>query len=272
MPFWWIVSCFALLSILPPELMAQSPETASKTQGGEPDQESGWNLSRLDTARTIAYLSDLEKQVVLELNKVRSDPGRYARSFLIPQRKYYAGQELIYPGEIAIRTREGIHAFEECTQVLGKTKPMGILTPQAGLARAARDHVLDQSKTGQTGHEGRDHSNVSGRANRYGRWNGKIGENIQYGHAAAARIVSSLLIDDGVPSRGHRKIILEPLFRNAGVAFGPHPKFRNMCVIVFAAEYADGGAKNSPQALRKTCRPISSSFHGGLIHPCPSRL
>ena len=56
----------------------------------------------------------------------------------------------------------------------------------------------------------------------------------------------SLLIDDGVPSRGHRKIILDPLFRNAGVAFGPHPKFRNMCVIVFAAEYVDSGPKPSP--------------------------
>jgi uncharacterized protein YkwD len=246
MPFWWIVFCFALLSIHPAELPARSPETASETQGGEPDQESGWNLSRLDTARTIAYLSDLEKQVVLELNKVRSDPSRYARSFLIPQRKYYAGQELTYPGEIPIRTREGIHAFEECNQVLVKTRSMGILTPQAGLARAARDHVLDQSKTGQIGHEGRDHSKVSGRANRYGRWTGKIGETIQYGHAAAARIVSSLLIDDGVPSRGHREIILEPLFRNAGVAFGPHPKFRNMCVIVFAVEYADSGTKASP--------------------------
>jgi uncharacterized protein YkwD len=246
MSLWWIVFCFALLSIHPAELPARSPEITSKAQGGGPARDSGWNLPGLDTARTTAYLSDLEKQVVLELNKVRSDPSRYARSFLAPQRKYFAGQKLTYPGEIPIRTQEGIHAFDECHQVLLKTRSMGILTPKAGLAKAARDHVLDQSKTGQTGHEGRDHSDVSRRANRYGRWNGKVGETIQYGHGAAARIVSSLLIDDGVPSRGHRKIILDPLFRNAGVAFGPHPKFRNLCVIVFAAEYADGGAKNSP--------------------------
>ena len=246
MSFWWIVFCFAILSIHPARLPAQSPESAPKTQGGGPVRESGWNLPKLDTARNAAYLNELEKQVILELNKVRSDPSRYARSFLAPQRKYYAGQKLAYPGQIPIRTQEGIHAFEECNQVLAKTRSMQILAPKAGLARAARDHVLDQSKTGQTGHGGSDHSDVSGRANRYGRWNGKIGETIQYGHAAAARIVSSLLIDDGVPSRGHRKIILDPLFRNAGVAFGPHPKFRNMCVIVFAAEYADSGPKAPP--------------------------
>ncbi len=246
MSFWWIVFCISLLSIPPAALSARSSETASRAQGGGLAGESGWNLPKLDTARNAAYLSNLEKQVVLELNKVRSDPSRYARSILAPQRKYYAGQKLTYPGEIPIRTQEGIRAFEECHQVLLKTGSMEVLTPKAGLARAARDHVLDQSKTGQTGHGGRDQSDVSERASRYGRWNEKIGETIQYGHAAAARIVSSLLIDDGVPSRGHRKIILDPLFRSAGVAFGPHPKFRNMCVIVFAADYADSGAKASP--------------------------
>ena len=246
MPFWGIVFCFALLSIHPAALPARSAETPAKTQGGGPDRGSGWNLLRLDTAGNAAYLSALEKQVVLELNKVRSDPSRYARSLLAPQRKYYTGQKLTYPGEIPIRTQEGIRAFEECSQILVKTGSMGILVPRAGLARAARDHARDQSETGQTGHGGRDHSDVSGRANRYGRWSGKIGETIQYGHAAAARIVSSLLIDDGVPSRGHRKIILAPLFRNAGVAFGPHPKFRNMCVIVFAVEYVDSGTKAPP--------------------------
>jgi uncharacterized protein YkwD len=190
-------------------------------------------------------LSGLEKQIILELNKVRSDPPRYAKAFLFSQRRYYEAQRLIYPGEIPILTQEGVKAFDECYRALLKEGSVGLLTPKEGLTRAARDHALDQGKTGQTGHTGRDRSDVSARANRHGKWGGKIGENIQYGHATAARIVSSLLIDDGVPSRGHRKIILDPLFRRAGVAFGPHPKFRNMCVIVFAVEYADSGTKAS---------------------------
>jgi uncharacterized protein YkwD len=246
MSFWWIFFGIALLGIHPAAHLARSPGTASRAQGVGPAGEAGGNLPKLDTAQNAPYLSALEKQIVRELNKARSDPSQYARAFLAPQRKYYAGQKLIYPGEIPIRTREGIRAFDECYQVLLKTRPMGILTPKAGLARAARDHVLDQSKTGQIGHGGRDNSDVSQRANRYGRWNGRIGETIHYGHAAAGRIVSSLLIDDGVPSRGHRKIILDPLFRYAGVAFGPHPEFRTLCVIVFAAEYVDSIPKPSP--------------------------
>jgi uncharacterized protein YkwD len=153
---------------------------------------------------------------------------------------------MIYPGEIPILTQEGVKAFDECCQALLESGSAGLLTPKEGLTRAARDHALEQGKTGQTGHTGRDRSDVSERANRHGKWGGKIGENIQYGHATASRIVSSLLIDDGVPSRGHRKIILEPLFRHTGVAFGPHPKFRHLCVLVFAAEYSDSRRKASP--------------------------
>ncbi len=235
----------AFLHFASPEILGQSPDKAPKFPPGGPKTDGAWDLSALHTARNAGYLKETEKQVILELNKVRSDPSRYARAILFPQRQYYADKKLIYPGEIPILTHEGIKAFDEGCQALLKAGSAGILTPKEGLTRTARDHAQDQGKTGQTGHTGRDHSDVSARANRHGKWRGKIGENIQYGHATAARIVSSLLIDDGVPSRGHRKIILEPRFRYIGVAFGPHPKFRHMCVLVFAAEYSDSRTKGS---------------------------
>jgi uncharacterized protein YkwD len=240
-----VLLCLAFLYFAPPETLAQSPDRGPKFAPGGPEADRGWNLSALHTAKNAAYLTDLEKRVVLELNKVRSDPPRYAKA-LFSQRKYYEGRRLGYPGETPILTQEGVKAFDEGYQVLLKAASVSLLTPKVGLTRAARDHTLDQGKTGQTGHKGRDHSDVSARANRYGKWGGKVGENIQYGHAVPSRIVSSLLIDDGVPSRGHRKIILEPLFRYIGVAFGPHPKFRNMCVLVFAAEYTDSAKTASP--------------------------
>jgi len=238
--------CLVFFHFAPPEILGQSSDRAPKFSPGGTEADPGWDLSALHTARTAGYLKDLEKQVILELNKVRSDPPRYARALLFPQGRYYSDQKLIYPGEVPILTQEGIKAFDECYKTLMKAGSAGLLTPKEGLARAARDHAIDQGKTGQTGHTGRDRSDVSIRANRYGKWGGKIGENIQYGHSAAARIVSSLLIDDGVPTRGHRKIILDPLFRHAGVASGPHPKFRHMCVLVFAAEYSEGKAE-APQ-------------------------
>lgn len=237
--------CLASLHFFPPETLGQSPDRGLKSPPGGPKADEGWNLSALHTARNAGYLKDLEKQVILELNKVRSDPSRYAKAFLFSQRDYYEGRRLTYPGETPILTQEGVKAFDEGYQFLLKARSTSLFNPRVGLTRAARDHTLDQGKTGHTGHTGRDHSDVSARANRYGKWGGKVGENIQYGHVTAARIVSSLLIDDGVPSRGHRKIILEPLFQYIGVAFGPHPKFRHMCVLVFAAEYTDSGTQSS---------------------------
>jgi len=60
-------------------------------------------------------------------------------------------------------------------------------------------------------------------------------ENIQYGAESAESVVMHLLIDDGVPDRGHRRNILEPAFNAAGAACGPHATMGEMCVIDFLA-------------------------------------
>jgi uncharacterized protein YkwD len=78
---------------------------------------------------------------------------------------------------------------------------------------------------------------MGARLNRYGRWRISSGENINYGNANAKKIVTTLLIDDGVPSRGHRRNILNDTFRYVGVAFGEHRVYRHMCVIDFAGAY-----------------------------------
>ena len=46
------------------------------------------------------------------------------------------------------------------------------------------------------------------RIEKYGEWNGKIGENIDFGSNEAMEIVISFLVDDGVSSRGHRMNLL----------------------------------------------------------------
>ena len=62
------------------------------------------------------------------------------------------------------------------------------------------------------GNNGSDGSNMSIRLEKYGDWSGKIGENIEFGSKSAIEIVSSLLIDDGVANRGHRKNITSDSF------------------------------------------------------------
>jgi len=55
-----------------------------------------------------------------------------------------------------------------------------------------------------SGHTGSDGSSMSGRLERYGDWNGKIGENCDFGNSTGRDIVISLIVDDGVSNRGHR--------------------------------------------------------------------
>jgi uncharacterized protein YkwD len=196
-----------------------------------------WKKETVDTTAGAEYLSDREKQVIIEINMVRTIPAEYARSFLVPLRSYYRNKLLRYPGESAILTHEGIRALDECIEELQTIKPLPSLSPKKGLTLAARDHARDQATTGAIGHTGRDNSTFSGRLNRYGNWDISAGENIDYGQADARRIVTALLIDDGVTSREHRINLLSGSFKFVGVSVGAHKVYRYMCVMDFAGLY-----------------------------------
>ena len=198
-----------------------------------------WNNSVLNTASNVSYLSPIEKEVILEINKLRSNPAKYANDYIIPLAKNYSRKILHYPGDNPIRTNEGVSALNECVQVLKRQTPLPLVYPGKGLTKAAADHVKDQSRSGKTGHNGNDGSDVKERIERYGSWNVRIAENIAYGGFSAQQIVIYLLIDDGVSNRGHRKTFLHPDYKIIGVATGSHPGYKNMCVMDFAGSFTD---------------------------------
>jgi uncharacterized protein YkwD len=198
---------------------------------------SNWEISALNTALEASYLSPLEKEIILEINKLRSDPARYAEEFIAPLGKRYDHRLLYYPGDQPLLTKEGVYALYECVRDLKHRHALPVIFPSEGLTRAARDHVNDQSKTGRTGHQGSDRSSMRERIERYGKWEFRIAENIAYGGKTARQIVIYLLIDDGVKDRGHRKNFLNPDFKMAGIATGKHPKFSVMTVMDFAGEF-----------------------------------
>lgn len=193
--------------------------------------------AELNTAKDAAYMNLLEQQVILELNKVRSNPKRYAEEYLEDLRTAYSGKLYTYPGQDPVKSQEGVHPLEECIQVLQKTAPMSIMNPAEGLYKAASDLVADQQKHGGIGHIARNGSTPQRRMEKYGTWDICSAEDITYGSFEARQIVIALLIDDGVPERSHRKNILNPCFRFAGVANGKHPSYLSMCTIDYAGDY-----------------------------------
>jgi len=191
----------------------------------------------IDTTAHAEYLTEIERKVIIEINMARTDPAEYARKNLVPMRAYYHNKLLRLPGETAISTVEGRLALDECIKELQADTSLLPLSPKEGLTRAARDYAKEQGRTGATGHTGSDGSTLGSRINRYGRWHISVGENIAYGNGEARRIVTALLIDDGVSARMHRRNLLDGTFKFVGVAVARHRVYKWICVIDFAGAY-----------------------------------
>jgi uncharacterized protein YkwD len=61
-----------------------------------------------------------------------------------------------------------------------------------------------------------------------------VGENCTYGQTTGLNALMSLLIDENIPSLGHRKNILDKNFKKVGVAFYRHKKYNINAVMEFS--------------------------------------
>jgi uncharacterized protein YkwD len=194
-------------------------------------------------------LSRLEAGVADVLNFVRADPPGFA-DMLRQTKEHYEGLlHRVSPNEL-IRTTEGVAAVDEAIAVLESATVAPHVSVVRGLCLAARDHALDQSRTGGVGHDGSDGSQLRDRIERYGTWTGSIAECISYGKGTAAEVVMRLVVDDGVPDRGHRRTILNDVYRQIGVACEPHPSFGAVCVIDFASSIEESRT-HEPSSRRR---------------------
>ncbi|OPL19258.1 MAG: hypothetical protein AVO35_11815 [Candidatus Aegiribacteria sp. MLS_C] len=198
-----------------------------------------WDLLRLATAAGADYLDQLEKDVLLHINMARANPAGYAEDFIEPRLQYFSDYFYREPGRPTLITAEGPDALVECIEDMEGTRPMEPLTPSPGLTMAASDHAQDLSSTGLTGHVGSDGSIFSQRIEKHGRWLATVGEVISYGPETGREIVLGLLIDDGVSDDSHRRNLLNPAFRLAGLAVEEHEAFGNVCVIEFAGDFVE---------------------------------
>jgi len=218
---------------------------------------SGSDKGQTQTNKSAARdsLSADERDLLNEINQARAHPQVYA-AYLEKLKPFFDGKTYKPPGgQDAFKTEEGWSAVEDGIKFLRATKPLPPLTMSPGLCKAAMTHVKDQSGTGTTGHQGSDNTFIEQRVKPFGTWQGGIGENLTYGSQSARERLLTWLIDDGFASRGHRRRLMSPEYKVAGVCCGPHPQYQTMCAITLAGGFVDlqtAKATQSPQTNTAT--------------------
>ena len=163
-------------------------------------------LLTLVATAAVAAPSRFEEGVFTELNRFRSDPAAYA-DYLSDYRPRFEGKLLVSNDDSEI----------------------DIMTREGV---AAVDEAIRDLRRGERM-----------KARGGGPY---VNEVITYGHHTPEGVVDQLLIDDGVPGRGHRHSLLRPTHRYAGVACGRHPVHRTMCVTLMS-ETRDGSPPPPPK-------------------------
>jgi hypothetical protein len=167
-----------------------------------------------------SFLTDMEKEIITELNTVRADPQKYSQ-FL----KSLSGRS------------EWKQGLDEAILFIEKTEPLPPLKTSKGLSLAARNLVNDRGPEGLTGHTRKDGKSMFDRMNSYGRWEGKAGEYLGYGYTEAEAVVARMAIDEGAAGKERKEYLFDKDFLVVGVACGPHKSYRVMCAIDFATSY-----------------------------------
>lgn len=226
--------------ILLPIIFGAQAVTAQKKKTS-PSTQQGSKSSKPVVNKPQSLLSKQEQEILSEINLARSNPSQYIR-YLEEFKRRYNGKELNFSNGQSLITNEGVEALDDAIGFLGSAKPSSPLEARAGLVFGARDHVTDMVQTGKSGHKGSDGSSTEDRLNRYGTWSDSVGENIVYHSRSPREDVISLIIDDGVLTRGHRKNIFKSNFHVIGIALSPPQKSGTLCVITFAGGFIDKAA------------------------------
>lgn len=194
-------------------------------------------IDSLNTAKNCLYMTAVEREMIYEINRVRSNPGSYIQ-YLQPllndakiKLKDFGNGHKNYSLTFTSSTKNGeeirtvdttwhytnaeeVKAISTLIDELKKLKPLSVLKPDSGIYLAAKKHATDQHKhQWQLMHTGSDGSDPWDRIITFSPTMSFGNENIAGNSKkiiTARDIVIQLLIDDGIPGYGHRYNLLDP--------------------------------------------------------------
>lgn len=209
--------CTAFLLIFSATLFSQTHSLSAVAVSPLASYSNVWNdikYSKCNTAVNAAYLSKDEKDVIYILNLIRTNPALFAKTVL---KKYPSASGNGY-------LAEDTFYFLSLVKTLEKMEPLNMLHPDIKCFESAQCHAIKSGLTGYVGHE-RKTKDCKTIKHFYG-------ECCDYGHSDPLEIVLSLLIDEGIPSFGHRLVCLGS-YAKIGVSIQDHTRYRHNAVLDF---------------------------------------
>jgi uncharacterized protein YkwD len=163
----------------------------------------------LNTGKSVKYLSDFEKKMIVEINFARVYPSVYADIV----GKHMEEKSDDWDG----LSRDEITAVNELIKELKSAKKLNALQHKECVYQAAKSHGLDCEKRGFTDHTGSDNSSPFERISKHCGAGTKGNENIVGStNLNVRKSVIALLVDSGISSRGHRYNMLNPDWKFVG--------------------------------------------------------
>lgn len=178
------------------------------------------------------------EEIVAELNRVRETPAAYAE-WLETLRPYYDQATFRMPGEMGIRTVEGVYALDHAIAILSQQPSLPPLTLEGGLVESTQHHLSELLNHNRFTLTGLDGSTPMTRAEQYGTLapGGKLTELLSQGFKSAEAIVASLVVDDGSFNRSTRSLLLNPDIATVGAGCGINRSEMPVCVFDYATAY-----------------------------------
>ena len=228
MPFYWVQNFAATAKTATTTIITTSSDAPSgaeqtinlaniPTGGGEHSPVAEAPIgevddSDLDTARGVSYMTDREKDMVKEINLIRSNPAGYI-PIIEAYIKEKEGEKDLW-GEAFIA--DEIATARELIEELKNTPRLSILQPHEGIYTAAKLHGDEGKVKGSLDHQGADGSWPWDRAIRQGGGIKDGNENLVGGPSDVRTSVILLAVDSGIPNRGHRKTLLNKSWTYSG--------------------------------------------------------
>jgi uncharacterized protein YkwD len=154
------------------------------------------------------FMSAAEIAMAEEINLLRSNPAAYI-PFIEQQRE-------------AIKAGKAFGSVETCNELINELKntlALNKLEPLECLFNAAKKHGEEQRPIGGLSHIGKDGSWPWDRVRRECPSLTDGNENLVGGMEGAREAVITLLLDEGISTRGHRRVLLSPDWRYVGIYY-----------------------------------------------------